>query len=544
MLLFATEGTELATSPLKMPLSRLCLVPLLLGAATTKAEVRFAEIGGERGILPYSMDQGWGGGVAAADFDDDGDVDLFVPNAGSIPDQLYRNLGDGRFEEIADAAGVASTARSRVALWLDYDGDQRLDLFVAGDCFFDPPESDCLDLSTHRLYRQVAAGVFVETTVAAGLDGDEVVHRGQHRGGLSAGDIDNDGDLDLFVTLWAGRAQLFANNGDGTFDDISATSGLGIEQDHHQPMMHDFDGDGWLDVYSNIDNTANRLWINQGDRTFVDMAPASGADNAWNDMGLTLGDVDNDGDLDVYITNIETLQTHNLLLRNDSAPGALHFTRLSDSGAESGGWGWGTTFLDVDKDGDLDLAATNGWPNGTFALDASRLFIHTGSEPITLVDAADSADFADLYLGSSLVAADLDRDGDLDLLQTCNDYDLQTSQVRLLDNRTDGASSGNYLVVRPRMEGANHRAVGAIVRIEIGGLRRLRLIAAGTSYLGQEPAEAFFGTGTATRVDRVTVDWPDGDRTVLADVAANQILVVRSPLLFADGFESGDTTAW
>ena len=517
----------------------------LLAASAVDAEVHYVESGGARGLAPYVMDLGWGGGIAAADFDDDGDIDLFVPNAKEVPDQLYRNLGDGHFEEIAVAAGLASKERSRVGLWLDTDGDHRLDILVAGDCFFDPPESACLEKPTLRLYRQIAEALFEETTVQAGLIGDTVDHRGQHRGGLSAGDIDNDGDLDIYITLWAGRAQLFVNQGDGTFEDLGAASGLGIIQDHHQSMMHDFNSDGWLDIYSNIDNTANRLWINQGDHTFVDSAPASGSDNAWNDMGLTLGDADGDGDLDIYITNVETLNRHNLLLRNDSLNGTLQFTRQTDSGAESGGWGWGTTFFDADNDGNADLAATNGWPNGLHAMDASRLFAHQGGAEATFSDTAAETGFDDRYLGSSLVAADLDRDGDLDLLQTCNNYELQTSQLRLLDSQPDGGAADNgYLVVKPRSLGANSRGIGALVSLEHAGSLQTRLISAGTSYLGQEPAEAFFGIGSATAIDRVTINWPDGERTRLENVPTHQILTVRHPALFADGFESGDVSAW
>ncbi len=526
-------------------LGTVCLGMVWLATAPVDAEIRFVEVGAARGVLPYVMAPGPGGGVAAADFDGDGDVDFFVPNGETVADQLYRNLGNGHFEEIAATAGVASTERSRVALWFDYDGDHRLDLFVGGDCHEIPNALGCADFPTLRLYRQVEDGVFEDTTLEAGFLDDEIIHRDQHRSGMSAGDIDNDGDLDLFITIRGGLARLFANNGDGTFEDISATSGLGISEDYHQPMMHDWNGDGWLDIYANVDNTANRLWINQGDRSFVDLAPASGSNSAWNDMGLTFGDVDNDGDLDIYITNIQRLSRHNLLLRNDSTQGALQFTGLSSSGAENGGWGWGTTFFDVDKDSDFDLAATNGWILGVYATDPSRLFVNQGGPSITLVDAAGPAGLDDTYLGSSLIAADFDRDGDLDLLQTCNAFEQQDSQLRLLDNQSDGAIHDHgYLVVKPRMAGANHHAIGALVRIEIGDLRLMRLISAGTSYLGQEPAEAFFGTADATIVDRIIVEWPGGGQTVVENVATNQVVTVEAPGLFADGFESGDTSAW
>ncbi len=297
---------------------------LLAPAWSADAQFVLEEVGVSRGFQPYVMEIGMGGGAAAADFDDDGDVDLFVPNAGGVADQLYRNLGNGTFAEIAGDVGLASVDRGRVALWLDVDGDRRLDLLVAGDCW--PDDDACVDVPTLRLYRQTAgvaspqrgaSGIasprrgangiqFADVTTDAGLDSDLVTGADQHRGGLAAGDVDNDGDLDLLIGLWEGEARLLLNDGDGaagvfSFTEISVASGIGGQESFHwQPMMHDFNGDHRLDVYSAIDFLPNRLWINQGASlrlppsggtsrgtvSFVDQASAAGADNSWNDMGI------------------------------------------------------------------------------------------------------------------------------------------------------------------------------------------------------------------------------------------------------------------
>ena len=534
-----------------MRLSVLLAAALLAGQGLAQAQMQWVEVGEARGIRPFVMDDGMGGGVAAADFDDDDDVDLFVPNAGGVPDQLYRNLSDGTFEEIAAAAGVASIERGRVALWLDYDGDRRLDLLVAADCWT-ATLVECSGIRPLRLYRQVADAVFVDVTQQSGLH-DDLTQAKEHRGGLAAGDLDNDGDLDLLTGLWLGEARLYRNDsgdaGDTIFTEVGAAGGLGgVVRHHWQPMIHDFDGDGWLDIYSAIDFTANRLWLNQGDLSFVDQAPAAGLDNAWNDMGLALGDVDSDGDLDIYVTNIWDYVPgegrQNELFRNDSVGGVPQFVRTApEAGVGNGGWGWGTTFLDADLDGDLDLAATNGW---ALAIDSSKFFLNLGGDPVSFADVSGQVGFDDDCWGSSLIAADLDRDGDLDLVQTCNGIgpNEQPHAVRLLDNQPDAArGAGHYLVVKPRMDGPNHRAIGAVVRLEAGGLNLMRLITAGTSFLGQEPAEAHFGLGAATTVDRLTVEWPGGTTTVLEDIAADRQLVVMPPL-FADGFESGDASRW
>ncbi|MHC4611236.1 MAG: CRTAC1 family protein, partial [Planctomycetota bacterium] len=248
-----------------------------------------------------------------------------------------------------------------------------------------------------------------------------------------------------------------------------------------------------------------------------------------NDMGVALGDYDSDGDLDIYVTNIENVdpQTqqpeYNVLLRNDSVGAALSFTEVAQSlDVENGGWGWGTTVLDADNDGWLDLAATNGWRSGEYVTDTSRFFLNDGGDPVGFTDLSTATGFDDTYYGSALVSLDYDRDGDADIAQICME-----GLVRLLENAPSaGRTAASYLVVRPRMLGPNHRAIGAQVRASVAGLEMLRLIMAGTSYLGQEPAEALFGLGQAGAADVVTVNWPDGTQTVLTDVLANQVLTV------------------
>ena len=333
---------------------------LAMIAAPAVGQVEFAEVGASRGIEPYSMASGMGGGVAAADFDDDGDIDLFVPNGLGVPDQLYRNTGTGRFEEIAGTIGLASTASNRCALWLDYDGDHDLDLLVAGDCWH--AAGKCTDGTSLRLYRQDDDGVFEDVTVQAGLFGQWLTPNVTHAAGLCAGDVNNDGFLDVVLSGWEVELRLFVNNTDGTFCETAARSGIGgVERLHWQPVMADFNDDGLLDLFVLVDFSANVLFVNQGSGMFLETAGPAGLDNAMNDMGVTIGDYDNDGDPDLYITNIyedeDGVQEHNVLYRNDSVGAALSFTDVSErAGVSDGGWGWGTTFLDADNDGMLDIA--------------------------------------------------------------------------------------------------------------------------------------------------------------------------------------------
>ncbi len=499
------------------------------------AQIQFVEVGDQRGIEPFAMAAWLGGGAAVADFDNDGDIDIFVPNAAGVPDQLYRNLGTGQFEEIAGLVGLASIDRSRLALWFDYDADGLLDLAVATDCCCQDNDS-CDNLTPLRLFHQIDDGQFVDVTVAAGLVEDATFVFNMHRGGICAGDINRDGFPELLVTTWHGRASLFLNNTDGTFTDIGISSGVGVESaSHWQPMMHDFDGDGWVDIYIAIDFAANRLWVNQHDNTFVDIASQAGLDNAMNDMGMSLGDYDNDGDLDIYITNRYSLPQNfwNVLLRNDSTSGQLSFTDVAPAaGVENGYWGWGTTFMDADNDGLLDIAETNGYFSNP--VDPSKFFLNVGGDPVTFADVSTEVGFDDTNWGSALMAFDSDRDGDLDMLEVT----AQGGPLRLLENQPAGPGpANNYLVVRPRMLGPNHRGLGAIIRAQVGATTQMRLITAGTSFMGQEPAEAFFGVGQATTVDTLIVEWPDGSRTQINGVPTNQAITLTHGL---DGDHDAD----
>ncbi|MFQ5491432.1 MAG: CRTAC1 family protein, partial [Phycisphaerae bacterium] len=478
----------------------------------------FVEAGAQHGIGPYTMAGGMGAGLAAADYDDDGDIDLFVPNAGNIPDQLYRNLGNGVFEEIAAQVGLDSLDPNRAALWFDYDGDGDLDLAVANNACSLP----CTPVPWLRLYRHRADGIFEEVTAAAGLAGAITFYDGMHVGGFSAADINNDGYLDLYLGYWEGQNYLFLNDGLGGFTDIATQAGIFSLRPYWQPVMHDFDGDGWMDILQAVDFTPNSLWINAQNNTFLDQAVPAGVDNAMNDMGVTLGDYDNDGDFDIYITEITRNGMHNVLYRNNTVGSNLSFSEVAASaGVDIGYWGWGTTFMDADNDGLLDLAATNGaW--GQWVNDPSLFYFNQGGSPPTFSDVSTSVGFADTEWGSGLIALDCDRDGDLDMMQTCNNGPL-----RMLENQPIvGQTLGQYLVIKPRQAGPNNRAIGAVVRVTAGANTWSRLITAGTSFLSQEPAEAFVGMGTATAADTVRVDWPNGTQTTLANVPAGQVLTV------------------
>ena len=494
----------------------------------------------------------FGSGASIADFDNDGDLDVFVGTEFGLTNLLYQNLGNNQFQEVAVALGINSTYKNRAALWLDYDGDQLLDLLLLGDCL--GVDSTCEDRVSVFLYKQNSDGSFTEIS-NSGLEfgdrysvpdvSDALV------GGVASGDINNDGYLDVIVTVWGKEAigakmSFFLNNQDGTFTDISVSSNLGLTfASRYQPIFYDFNYDGYLDIYINVDFGANEFWLNNGDNTFNDIAGDIGADNAFNEMGMTIGDYDNDGDMDIYSTNITADDNgtfeYNILLKNDwSATNQLGFTEVSNTlNIAESGWDWGTTFFDANNDGFLDLASTNGW-SGSWGPDSSKFWLNV--DGVLFSDNSNDSGFNDTLKAASLLAFDMDRDGDLDLLQSIKDNG-KFLPIRLYENNINlSLNPNNYLVIKPRMNGANHFAIGAVVKINYdNGKTGMRLITAGTSFYGQEPAEAFFGLSNNTIVNEIRVEWPDNTTTVVQDIAANQIITITNDsVLNTDGFNSSE----
>lgn len=229
-----------------------------------------------------------------------------------------------------------------------------------------------------------------------------------------------------------------------------------------------------------------------------------------------------------------------MFYRNDSVGSALSFTEISND-LEMGdtGFGWGCTFFDANNDGYLDLAVTNGFTISPFQEDQSRFFLNNGDTPTTFSDVTTSVGFNDRQYGSAVMAFDVERDGDLDMLHITRE---SSPLLRLMKNTPDeGAPRSNYLVIKPRMDGPNHWAIGAVVRVSAGGKNMMRLITAGISMHGQEPAEAHFGLGTSTMAEEVTIEWPDGTESVFNNLPANGIYTsLDGALINQDGDTDGD----
>ncbi len=434
----------------------------------------------------------WGSGVAVADFDGDGWPDLFVTNFG--PNVLYRNRGDGTFQDVAAEMGLQAPGWNTGAAFLDADRDGDLDLYVA---------------------RYIEASLKDVLEARPTLDWKGVVK-------VALGPFGLPGATDRFFSR-DGERFVEATEPSGLTD---RARGFGFAV-----QAHDFDDDGDLDLYVANDSDANFLYRNEGGGKFQEIGLWSGAaldanGAAQAGMGLAVGDVDGDGLLDVFVTNFS--EDFSTLYR---ALGDAFFEDASrPSGVGPASYqplSWGAVLEDFDSDGDLDLAIANGhiYPQveehpdlGIRYRQPNLLLENDGRGNFTDVTGRAGPGFQQAESSRALVAGDYDDDGDVDLLVT--HLDAPPSLLR-----NDG-EQGNWLRVECRLPSGSPWAVGARVTVTAGGRRTVREIASNGSFLSAHDPRLHFGLGTASQADRVEVRWPDGTVTRLDNVPANQRLLV------------------
>ncbi len=500
------------------------------------------------------------GGAAAADYDGDGWVDLYVTRLDG-PDILFRNRGDGTFENRSAYAGLGRfDLRSNGAAWADIDNDGDPDLYVTA-------------LADQRFYLFIndGAGRFTEEAVSRGAAlASEHTHVGFS---VAVGDYDRDGWLDLHTTEFRtvrmvgsgvpSHARLLRNRGaerPGHFEDVTERAGVSLDQVRSLTGIPikgtfalasgfvDLDADGWPDLAVVSDFGHTRLFWNNGDGTFTDGTLAGEVISDENGMGSAFGDYDGDGDLDWFVssiydpTNMCEWQSRcawgtsgNRLYQNEG--GRQFADATTEAGVRDGAWGWGAVFLDYDNDGDLDLALVNGmvmsdlrpssdsqagqsaWP---FERDQTRFWENDGTGRMT--ERAADLGLNDSDPGKGLLTFDYDRDGDLDLFAVTT-----AGQPHLY--RNDGGSANPWLSVQVIGQTSNRDGIGARVYVLTSpdGRPQIREIGARSHYLGQSELREHFGLGPGVeRVAEVRVEWPmSGAVTVLRDVPAKVHIVVR-----------------
>ncbi len=470
------------------------------------------------------------GAAAAADIDDDGDVDLFLPRI-EHGDQMLINDGRGRFVDRAVPLGLAYEGFSSSGTFVDVNADGRLDLWVT-----------TMGPEGNRLYIAQGDGTFVDEALERGVraslpGGCSNIY------GASAGDVDGDGDLDVLTTQWhcqgcsGNGSRLYRNDGDGYFEDV--TEGSGLDLTYHAAFTASFldvDDDGDQDCFVAADWGESGLWLNDGTGSFENVTQQVGVGLDRNGMGSAIADIDDDGDLDWFVTAIHDERDpcppgwdcdgsffyRNLRLEDGSnVSGPLLFEDATDElGVRESGWGWGAEFFDIDNDGDLDLGHANGYPSDPkFALDRVRLLVQHGAG--NFVDEACTLGVNVPGQTRALAPIDVDNDGDLDVVVT----HMDESPLGLVNT---APTTNAWLKVRAREQG-NPFGVGAtiLVRTTPDAKTKRRDITAASAYLGSRPLVAHFGLGSHDQpISEVVVRWPDGGEALLRDVMPRQDLLV------------------
>ncbi|MCB1184268.1 VCBS repeat-containing protein [bacterium] len=503
-------------------LALLAVVGLLGAVSPGSARAQYAEEAQARGI-----DMIWsavyapgdlGSGLAMEDADHDGDLDIFVGTKRGFPLAVYRNDGD-QFTALGDDLDLAADHDIKQVLFADLDNDGWRDLVLS---LWQPDEIGTAFLSsTLRVYRGGPDFGF-ERRLDTAIDFEMV----SLATGMSAGDIDRDGDLDLYVGVWkAGQAsalaanRLLRNDGDFHFTDRGAALGVAGAKKTFQATLVDLSGDGWLDILTTEDKRGGVTYYeSNGDGTFTERSRDSGLDgyvftsgNYADGMGIAVGDYDDDLDLDVYITNIFD---GNLMYRNN---GDGTFTNVAPAnGTVSLRVGWGCSYIDFDNDTRDDLFVVNFGMLGT-ADNGDRLYANQGNG--TFVDIAAGAGIITDEDAFGMATGDVDGNGGIDLIVSQG-----RRPVRLYMNT--GVSGNNWAALDLVGTDSNRDAVGAMVHVWSGGRQRLYTVMAGESYLSFNSHRIELGLGAATVIDSVAVDWPTGRRDTWRDLAAGQVHVL------------------
>ncbi len=503
----------------------------LLGCARTPAWF-FAEVGQDEGArYDHVVDPEMGddpaariaAAAAAGDYDGDGYIDLYVAAGDATAGPLLRNQGDGRFSaQNADIGLPTLPLRGAAYAFADIDGDDTLDLFVAGVGTFRP-----------RIFGGRTDGTFDEETSAnnfAAIDRETF--------DTAFADFDRDGDLDLGLAHWGSpRADgepvehLYRNDGDWGFEPVGIALGVvgfdagELAGDSDLTFAVDFadlDDDGWQDLVFAADDGGSQVFLNDGSGAFV--RTTDSVITGESGKGSALGDYDNDGDIDWFVSG--TWDPNGVAEGNWGVSGNRLFENRGDgtfedatdrAGVREGFWGWGSCFADFNNDGHLDLFQVNGFSpaeSDEFTQDPSRLFLSNGDGSFT--ERSQELGLVDRSQGRTVACFDYDRDGDIDVFIAAND---QPSQ---LWRNEGGNTRGHYLAIRLAGRAPNTRGVGARITVVTNDRSQIREIS-------NNPAEVHFGLDSATAVDLIRVRWPRGEISELENVDADQMLVLPQP---------------
>jgi hypothetical protein len=497
-----------------------------------------------------------GTGVALFDFDGDGRLDVFLVNGTTLEgfpkgqepvNHLYRNRGDGTFEDVTARSGLAQSGWGQGVCAGDYDNDGREDLYVT---YF----------GQNRLYHNRGDGAFEDVTARAGL----TEKRTRWGTGCAFLDYDRDGKLDLLAAnyidldlataptpdtglcrykgvkvacgppgLAGGKNALYHNRGDGTFEDVSERSGITRASGTYGLGVStlDFDDDGWVDAYVANDSNPSALYRNNHDGTFTDVAVASGCAYSQDGkpqagMGVAIGDYDHNGTMDIFKTNFAG--DTSTLYANSGQGFCDDRTFAAGIGVNTRWLGWAASFVDLGNDGWLDLFLANGHVYPEVAqLKTEAAYAQT---KVVYLNRGNGR-FEDVteQLGAPATTPRAARGGAFGDVDDDGDVDVVISNVNSTPDffRTDTDPGRHWVLVKLVGTVSNRSAIGSRIGCTAGGFTQWQEVRGGGSYISQNDLRAHFGLGAATRVDRLWVRWPNGLEEEWRDMPADQILTLR-----------------
>ena len=456
--------------------------------ARSFAQTTFTDVTKKAGV----GHEGSGWGTAFGDYNNDGYIDIYVANNGA--NVLYCNNGDGTFTEITKEAGVGDIRWSIGAIFGDYDNDGDIDIYVenAG--------------GGNALYRNNGDGTFTDVTDDAGVGHNVTGHA------AAFFDYDNDGYLDIYVTIDGPPNILYHNNGDGTFSNATSAAGVGATGTSVGIAFGDYDNDGHLDIYvGNFWKDTDVLYRNNGDGTFTDVTDEAGVTKKLSTGGVAFGDYDNDGHLDIYVGNGDGA---NVLYRNN---GDGTFTDVTDE-ANVGHTGAAdnVAFGDYDNDGYLDIYVVNGTIYAREEVDV--LYRNNGDG--TFIDVTDEAGIGGEGPGIGVAFGDYNNDGFLDIYVS-NGSMLKAANVLYRNN----GNMNDWLHIKIVGTKSNKDGIGARVKVVAGALSMIRQVGGDSAY-SQNSLPVEFGLGRNTEADLVEIRWPSGIVDTFTNVRANQVIEV------------------
>jgi len=480
-------------------------------------------------------------GAAWADYDSDGFLDLLL---GGKTTKLYHNNGNGTFTDATKKSGILF-GPTKAGVFGDYDNDGCPDLYLTA-----------FGLRTDSLYRNNCNGAFTDVTKKSGIKKE--LYNGF---GAAWADFDNDGYLDLYVTsygiakvsdtnelLLIGHTNepnvLYHNNRDGTFTDVTDKAGVsGMTtcsafalklvkgtlpkgwpyKESYQPIWFDYNNDGEIDLFIATDAGISPLYQNNGNGTFTEVTKEAGLCRGGTGMGVTVGDYDTDGNMDIYITNVGA----NYLWHNNGDG------TFSEMGAEAGvadplTIGWGTGFFDYNNDGFLDLYSVNGTVSrragisnpeiGKVMLD--KLYKNNGVG--TFREVAASEGIIGDYSKEAAAFGDYDNDGFTDVV-VLTSYFTGDSRSHLYKNQ---GNKNHWITIQLIGTKSNRDSIGARITLTANGKTQIREVVSGSSYISQNSLWQTFGLGKTNKVDEIEIRWPSGIKKVLRNIKTNQKLII------------------